>query len=157
MLNNIPSNNNLIIKQWHKSISPYSVVSLICTCWPMAHLGQETKKDQKRANISFLFGSNSSFLLSWIAEKKCKVTQQWNLLSTWDIHMQCLHAEESHCWSKRPFGQYLDLGFESPDIHTTGRALQAGRMGADGRQRKAPVLALLGAPEVNHQTAAGVG
>lgn len=56
----------------------------------------------------------------------------------------------------RPFGQYLDLGFEGPDVHATGRALQALHW-ADGRQWKAPVLALLGAPKVNHQPAAGVG
>lgn len=66
--------------------------------------------------------------------------------------MQGLHAEESRSWSKTLFGQYLD-----PDIFATGRALQAGRIRAHGRQRKAPVLALLGPPKVNHQTTAGVG
>lgn len=71
--------------------------------------------------------------------------------------MQGLHAEESRVWSKRLFGQYLARGFEASDIHTTGRALQVGYVGADGRQWKAPVLALLGAPKVHHQTAAGVG
>lgn len=75
----------------------------------------------------------------------------------WGIHMQGVHAEESHRRSKCLFGQYLDLGFEVPDIHATDRALHDGHMGADGRQRKAPVLALLGAPKVNHQTTAGVG
>lgn len=53
-----------------------------------------------------------------------------------------------------PSGQYLDLG---PDILATGRALPVGDCGADGRQRKAPVIALLGAPKVNHQAAAGIG
>lgn len=57
--------------------------------------------------------------------------------------------------NKSLFGQYLDL--QSPHIHTTGRALHASHIGADGRQRKAPVLALLGPPKVYHQTAAGVG
>lgn len=71
--------------------------------------------------------------------------------------MQGLHAEESRSWSKPLFGQYLDLGSEGPDIFATGRALQAGRIRAHGRQRKAPVLALLGPPKVNHQTTAGVG
>lgn len=71
--------------------------------------------------------------------------------------MQGLHAEESRGRSKRLFGQYLDRGFEGPDIHATGRVLQVGHMGADGRQWKAPVLALLEAPKVNLQTAASVG
>lgn len=75
----------------------------------------------------------------------------------WGIHMQGLHAQEGHCRSTCPFGQYLDLGLEAPDVHTTGRALHAGHMGADWRQWKAPVLTLLGASKVNHQTAAGVG
>lgn len=67
-----------------------------------------------------------------------------------DRHMQGLDADAVGA----AFGQYLDLG---PDIHATGRALQVWDSGADGRQRKAPVIALLGAPKVNHQAAAGVG
>ena len=109
------------------------------------------------SNISFLFGSNSSFLLSWIAEKRCKFPNNETLNPHGKYTCKGLHAEESHCRSKRPFGQYLDLGFEGPNIHTTGRALQAGHIGAEGRERKTPVLALLGATKVNHQATSSVG
>lgn len=71
--------------------------------------------------------------------------------------MQDLHAEQSHARSLCLLGQYLDLGFDGPGIRATGRALHAGYIGADGRQRKAPVIALLGAPKVHHQAAARVG
>lgn len=71
--------------------------------------------------------------------------------------MQGLRAGQSCGRAGCLSGQYLDHRFEGPDVHATGRALQAGHMGADGRQRKAPVLALLGARKVIHQPAAGVG
>lgn len=71
--------------------------------------------------------------------------------------MQKLHAEKSSGWQKHPYIQYLDLGFEVPDIGATGQARQTGHTGTYGRQRKAPVLALLGASKVTHQTTAGVG
>ena len=71
--------------------------------------------------------------------------------------MQGLHAEESRSQLRRLFGQYLDLGVAGPDIRATSWALQAAHLGADGRQWKTPVLALLGAPKVKHQTAAAVG
>lgn len=50
-----------------------------------------------------------------------------------------------------------NLEFEVPDIGATDQARQTGHTGTYGRQWKAPVLALLGASKVTHQTTAGVG
>lgn len=50
-----------------------------------------------------------------------------------------------------------NLGFEVPDIGATDQARQTGHTGTYGWQWKAPVLALLGASKVTHQTTAGVG
>lgn len=67
--------------------------------------------------------------------------------------MQVVHAEESHS-SFQYVGRYLDLG---PHIHATGWALHGRHQGADGRQWKAPILAVLWAAKVNDQTTASVG
>lgn len=120
---------------------------------------------EKRSEMSFRNSFNISlwnlkahfFHHAALQNRKREVSQQWNLQTTWGIHMQGLACTGGQSGSSCPFGQYLDLGLEATDVHTTGRALHADHIGADRRQWEAPVLFLLGAPKVNHQPTAGVG
>lgn len=99
---------------------------------------------------------SEDFLLGCIAEIRSPRTMQVIQTDLLAIHMQKPGCRE-RIWSRFPFGQYLDPGFEGLDIHATDRALQAMPSWADGRQWKAPVFTLLGAPKISHQATAGVG